>query len=64
MANTTSADSVVASPAESVAAWQGMHRMPLGGSTAAAAPTGFGLWWQRRQAASPSVGAMTCTRLG
>ena len=53
------------SPAENVAAWQGMHRMLLAGSTVAAAPTGFGLWWQRRQAAPRHrSAAMSCRRLG
>src|SRR5208283_695726 len=32
---------VVISPAENVAAWHGMHRILFGGSTMAAAPTGF-----------------------
>ena len=38
--------------------------MLLAGSTIAAAPTAFLLWWQRRQEPSSSVSRMSCRRLG
>jgi hypothetical protein len=35
---TANATMVVVSPAEKVAVWQGMHRMPFAGNTRAATP--------------------------